>query len=99
VLIDIEGGESSLLSDANILALAKCHLVVELHEFTPEMLRQGNDLISRLEPFFEVSQLDGLTRTVPRGLQISGVSDQDIHHLTYEFRPNAMRWISCIPKR
>ena len=98
VLVDIEGGESSLLSDENILTLANCHLIIELHEFTPEMLLRGNDLISRLAQHFEITILDGLTREVPRGLEISGVNDQDIHHLTYEFRPNAMRWISCSPK-
>lgn len=99
ILIDIEGGESSLLNDKNILALKNCHLIIELHEFTSEMLSRGNDLIHRLTQHFEITVLDGLTRRVPRGLEISGVSDQDIHHLTYEFRPNAMRWVSCTPKK
>ena len=98
VILDVEGGETSLLNHENIFALSKCHLVIELHEFTPQMSDECNDLILRLQKYFEISIIDGLTRVVPQGIEIKGVTNLDLHNLTFEFRPNAMRWLKCKPK-
>lgn len=97
-LIDIEGGEFSLLSDTLLASLAQTPMVVELHG---GLARDGEirerDLLARLRRVFDVS----IYRTGARNFvdlpEVAKVSDDDRWLMASEGRPYLMEWAVCTP--
>jgi hypothetical protein len=98
-LIDIEGGEFTLLDDATLRSLANAPFVIELHN---EMLA-GDDrlpaLVATAERYFDISYLENGPRDPNANPLLRGFVENDRWLLCSEGRPAVrQRWMVLEPK-
>jgi hypothetical protein len=93
---DCEGAELELLDPAAIPSLARCHLLVELHDF----LRPGLsvELQNRFAATHQIRLIDQQDREAGAYPQIRFLSPEDRRRAVHEFRPARMQWAFLTPK-
>jgi hypothetical protein len=95
VLIDIEGGEISLLSKENLEKLSDCFILIEVHEFVFGRLERES-LLKAIKIHHSVKVLK--SATAPAYIDsISQLPENWSHLLISEGRPNSMEWWLCTP--
>lgn len=90
VLSDCEGAELDLLNPAAIPTLARCDLLVELHDFLRPGL--GLQLRNRFAATHEIHVMDQQDRQPGAYPQIRFLSPEDRRRAVHEFRPARMQW-------
>ena len=96
-LIDIEGGEYSLLSKENLRKMEGAKIIAELHEeeVSPETV---TEFITNASEFFEVEFLTTNSRNPSSFTQLDSWSDNDRWIVFSEGRNRLMRWAVLTPK-
>lgn len=98
ILMDIEGGEFELLSEALLKRIKDAVLIVEVHDFSSEHRQRSRDLKRRLGEYFLVSEVTQGERNPNCFEEISKWSDDDRWLLCSESRATRMRWFVCEPR-
>ena len=96
-IFDVEGFEYELLTDSNLSAMAKSHIIVELHEFTSDAILAANLLISRASTIFEVEIIHQSSIDI-RDKYFDSLKDNTRALIASEGRQSRMRWIYLTPK-
>ena len=98
ILMDIEGGEFSALSEAVLQQVSGASLIVEIHDFGNAEALDADKLLSRLSEYFRVSVISQSERN-PNGFsELAHWSDDDRWLLCSESRRSRMRWFVCEPR-
>lgn len=99
VLIDIEGGEYSLLSEAVLFAMRGSNVVIELHPFLIEDGYQLEDiLIKRAGEIFDISFLRRGSVPIDSFSELNHLDDDTRTLIFSESRDMSMRWLCLTPK-
>lgn len=98
VLIDIEGGEFDLLSDALLEKLVGATLIVEVHDFGQNAGRLP-ELISLMEKYFAVRKVSTGKRDLSQFEFLHDWPDDDRWLLCSEGRPKLMSWLIATTSR
>lgn len=98
-LVDIEGGEFDLLTEAVINKLAGCSIIIEVHEWKPDFLPNYCHLIRRLHREFDVSIIPRVQRNVFKDPSLRDLTDDNRLLLISERRPSNMRFLYLNPKQ
>jgi hypothetical protein len=101
VLMDIEGGEFSLLEPEIVPLLAGTELLVELHE--PEGRVSGDALVSMLQQTHEVTLIWAQEKRLPidvpsAGWRLAATMVPPIRSRLDEGRTYRMRWLHAVAK-
>lgn len=97
MLIDIEGGEASLLTERLFSSVRNWHIIVELHPWAYGYKSCESDLIKRAEKYFKVGTIYSSVRPndyselwhLPDTARLSAFS---------EGRPELMKWLYLSPR-
>lgn len=94
ILMDIEGGEYSILNEQTLRQLLGACLIIELHEFTDEQVALAAELIQIAEKAgHTVSWIHSEGRNPYSIPELEFFSDNDKWALCSEGRPSTMRWL------
>jgi len=100
VLLDIEGGEFSILTEHNLRKLSNNVLIVEMHH---EFLANGEEVLDtfrrRAEIWFDVQVLETRSRDLSHIPEIRSWSDNDRWLVCSEGRPSLPTWWVLRPKQ
>ncbi len=95
LLVDIEGGEASLLDPERLEFLAHTSILVELHEaFVPGVSRL---LQSRFQATHRITRYESRWRTNADLPSVEGLSRRTLKLLAFEGRPGSMGWLWMTP--
>jgi hypothetical protein len=98
IIVDIEGGEFSLLTDELLNRLKDAELIVELHG--PFISKDPNleaGFLQRLEKHFDCDVFTMGSRDFSAISEVTSFGDSDRWLLCSEGRPFLMRWAYCLP--
>lgn len=98
VLVDIEGGEFNLLSDALLEKLVGATLIVEVHDFGQNAGRLP-ELLSLMEKHFTVRKIHTGERDLSQFEFLNDWPDDDRWLLCSEGRPKLMTWLIATTSR
>jgi hypothetical protein len=99
-LIDVEGGEFSILHDRTLSALAAAPMVIELHgRLTPDAAPLEANLLSRLRRTFDVEIITTGSRRFDCFPEFATRTDDERWLMAGEGRPYLMDWAVCRPPR
>ncbi|MDZ7779593.1 MAG: hypothetical protein U5R14_06590 [Gemmatimonadota bacterium] len=95
LLIDIEGGERHLLDPVAVPELAKCEILVEMHEFlAPGVTAQ---ILERFEPTHSVRRIPAEERTARAIPAVAGLSASDRVRVAFERSAEDQEWLWLAP--
>ena len=99
ILIDIEGGEFTLLNDQTLKLLRNCNVVIELH---PSLVKDGNkkesELINSAKKFFKFSLIKRENYNPNLYEELDSFSDEERLLAFSEGREANMNWLILEPK-
>lgn len=98
-LIDIEGGEFELLTDSVLQVISPAPLIIELHDFEPELRQAAESLIDRVSRYYDSTIVYQGDRNPNQFSELESWSDDDRWLLCSESRVTRMRWLVCEAKR
>ena len=94
-LIDIEGGEYSLLNEENLKKLSNSILLIEIHNTQKKIFKK---FINRIKKNYKFGTFYTESRDLSKIDFMSHLEDNDRWLAVSEHRPGMMSWIYCIPK-
>ena len=94
-LIDIEGGEYSLLNEENLKKLSNSILLIEIHNTQKKIFKK---FINRIKKIYKFETFHTEGRDLSKIDFMGHLEDNDRWLAVSEHRPNMMSWIYCIPK-
>ena len=98
IIVDIEGGEFSLLADNLLNRLKDAELIIELHgRFVSKEPSFEANFVQRLAKFFRCDVFSMGQRDLSRITELAALGDSDRWLLCSEGRPFLMRWVYCHP--
>lgn len=97
VLIDIEGSEFEVLSDAILELLAKSTVIVEIHNWVDDFLAKYESLLLRASKYFDVAVIDRVDRPTAQFEELRDYTDDNRLLLVSERRPCQMRFVKFSP--
>lgn len=98
VLIDIEGGEFSLLSDECLSAFRKSILIIEIHEFFFQNgMKKLEELERRAARYFNITKVSSGVRDPTVFNELKNLSDDDRWLICSERRARLMTWLRLDP--
>lgn len=98
IIIDIEGGEFTLLVDDLLNRLKDAELIIELHgRFIATNPNPEAALLQRLAQYFRCDVFSMGQRDLSRITELAALGDSDRWLLCSEGRPFLMRWVHCHP--
>lgn len=97
VLIDIEGGEFDLLTEAVINKLADSIVIIEVHEWETDFLTNYEALIYRLRKKFNLFTIPRINKKVVDDANLRDFTDDNRQLLVSERRPSNMRFLFLTP--
>ncbi|MCA3416170.1 MAG: hypothetical protein INF84_16355 [Roseomonas sp.] len=98
IIVDIEGGEFSLLADELLNRLKDAELIVELHgRFISKDPNLETNFLERLEKYFHCDVFTMGSRDLSAISEVANLADSDRWLLCSEGRPFLMRWAYCRP--
>lgn len=90
-IVDIEGGEYDLLDPEKLPALADCHILVELHEWTRQALE--DTMLARFHATHDMLRFESSLRD-PNAFEVCRVMpDAQKWAVVSEGRPQSMTWL------
>ncbi len=99
ILIDIEGGEFSLLNRESFTHLKNSIIFIELHDW---FFKDGKEKLTKLmndaKHFFKISTLTTTSRDLSKFPELKDYSDSDRWLLASEGRSKLMTWLRLDPK-
>ena len=98
VLIDIEGAEFMVLSDAVLSLLSKSEVMIEIHNWVDNFAEQYAALLASLHKWFQVSAIERAERATFHLAELRDFTDDNRALLTSESRPCVMRFLRLSPK-
>ena len=99
VVIDIEGGEFSFLSESILHRLSKCDILLEIHSWVDGFFEQYRELIDRASLEFDISVISRVTRNTVDIPELRHFTDDNRALITSEGRPCLQRFLHLTPKR
>jgi hypothetical protein len=100
IIVDIEGGEFSLLTKGILDRIRDTELIIELHGgFMPKAPGIEERFIGQLQEFFSCEVFTMAQRDLSTIPEVVSLSDSDRWLLCSESRPFLMRWVYCTPKQ
>ncbi len=100
IIVDIEGGEFSLLTKGILDRLRDAELIIELHGgFMPKAPGIEERFIGQLQEFFTCEVFTMAQRDLSTIPEMASLSDSDRWLLCSESRPFLMRWVHCVPQQ
>jgi hypothetical protein len=100
LIIDIEGGEFSLLTEDTLTRLNDAEMIIELHG---GLMTKARDVETRflqqLKAFFACDVFTMAQRDLSKIPEVAFWGDSDRWLLCSESRPFLMRWVHCVPKQ
>ena len=98
IIIDIEGGEFTLLADDLLNRLKDAELIIKLHgRFIATNPNPEAALLQRLAQYFRCDVFSMGQRDLSRITELAALGDSDRWLLCSEGRPFLMRWAHCHP--
>lgn len=98
IIIDIEGGEFSLLTDNLLQRLKDAELIIELHgRFIATNPNPEATFLQRLARYFRCDVFSMGQRDLSSMTELAVIGDSDRWLLCSEGRPFLMRWVHCQP--
>ena len=94
-LMDIEGGEYSLLNEENLKKLSNSILLIEIHNTQKKIFKK---FINRIKKNYKFGTFYTESRDLSKIDFMSHLEDNDRWLAVSEHRPGMMSWIYCIPK-
>ena len=98
VLMDIEGGEFSLLTESVLANLSDTPLIIELHDFLEGSSEDEANLLARIGRYYEYRLVEQGARNPNLFPELKEWSDDDRWLLCSESRQCVMKWIVCTPR-
>lgn len=98
VLIDIEGGEFSVLTDDSLRELSGAVIVVELHDFLVGGDSVLAELVDRAQKFFNVGFMMTGARDLSPFAELHSWPDDDRWLICSESRQQLQRWMCLTPR-
>ena len=100
IIVDIEGGEFSLLNNNVIQRLRSSEIIIEMHGgFRPEDPNLEARFTKQLQEHFVCNVFAMGNRDLSAIPEIIGLGDNDRWLLCSESRPFLMRWVYCVPQQ
>ena len=96
-LVDIEGGEFNLLTEAVIDKLAGSIVIIEVHEWETDFLTNYEALIYRLQKKFDLFKIPRTNKKVVNDANLRDFTDDNRQLLVSERRPSNMRFLFLTP--
>lgn len=97
VLIDIEGAEFALLSDAVLALLCKSNVIIEIHNWVDNFTEEYSALLTRLQKRFQITPIARAERPTFHLDELRDFTDDNRLLLTSESRPCVMRFLKLTP--
>lgn len=98
IIVDIEGGEFSLLADNLLYRLKDAEMIIELHgRFVSKEPNFEANFVQRLSKFFRYEVFFMGQRDLSGITELAVLGDSDRWLLCSEGRPFLMRWAYCHP--
>ena len=98
VLIDVEGAEFDLLTDAVLCLLSNSTVIVEIHNWVDDFLVQYAAMILRISKWFDIDIIEREHRDTFGFDELRDFTDDNRALLTSESRPCVMRFLKLSPK-
>lgn len=99
IVIDIEGGEFSLLNKESFSYLKKSIIYIELHEwFFEDGKKKLQKLMNDAKPFFKISSLTTTSRDLSKFSELADYADSERWLIASEGRSKLMTWLKLDPK-
>lgn len=96
LVVDCEGYELDLIVPAEIAALARCSLIIEVHDFIDRSI--GKTLLNRLTPTHELAAIMEGGRNPNAFPALHGLPNLERWLMVDEGRPETMSWIIARPR-
>ena len=96
VLIDIEGDEFNVLTEAVIGQLSSCEIIIEIHNWQEDFIEKYTGLLTVVGDFFEIHRLPEVSKQIDTRL-LRHLSDDSRYLLLSEGRPCLMRFLYLKP--
>ncbi len=98
IVMDIEGGESELLSEEAVKKLARSVIIVETHPWVdPDVNKVLIDRLSKTHVVEIIKSEERLERDVPLPRILQIVFGRWLREIASEDRPIRMTWLCCTP--
>jgi hypothetical protein len=97
ILMDIEGSEFEILTEAVLTELRKSILIIEIHDWEVPSGTSIDDLLDSAEEFFQVTWLTMGDRNMSVFPELVDWPDDDRWILCSESRPKLMKWLVLTP--
>lgn len=99
IVIDIEGGEFSLLSKESFSHLKNSIIFIELHDwFFKDGKNKLTKLMSDAKPFFKISTLTTTARDLSKFPELANYADSERWLIASEGRSKLMTWLKLDPR-
>ncbi len=98
VLVDIEGAEFELLTDAVLFLLSKSTVIVEIHNWIDDFITQYVAMIMRIGELFDIDVIERKNRNTDVFEELRDFTDDNRALLASESRPCVMRFLRLTPK-
>jgi hypothetical protein len=99
VLIDIEGFEFQLLSQEVLVALGKCTVIIEIHNWVDGFEDRYPALLRDIERFFDIAIIAPSARHTQNIELLRSYTDDNRLLVSSERRPCLMRFLHLTPKK
>lgn len=99
VLCDIEGGEFDIFNSTHFKRLAKCPIVIEIHDWVDGATKKIEKLIEDSSETHNLNVLKTGSRDLSEFEELKNYSDEERWLLVMEGRPKLMSWFYFAPKK
>jgi hypothetical protein len=93
IVLDCEGAEIDLITDANVAALKHCDIIIECHDFVDRSITAT--LTERLSRTHKVERIEEQGRDPYQYRILDPLGSFDRYLVVDEFRPERMHWLVC----
>jgi hypothetical protein len=98
VLVDIEGGEFELLSEAFLEKFQQAYILIEIHNWVENFEEKYFKLILGASKYFYIDIVSPIARDLTKFTELNDFTDDNRYLICSEGRPNVMRFLRLNPK-
>lgn len=98
VLVDIEGGEFDLLSEAFLEKFHQAYILIEIHNWVDNFEEKYFKLLLAASKYFYIDKVNPIARDLTKFTELNDFTDDNRYLICSEGRPNVMRFLRLNPK-
>jgi hypothetical protein len=98
VLVDIEGGEFDVLSEAFLQSFQHAYILIEIHNWVEDFEKKYLKLLLAASKYFFIDAVKPVNRDLTQFTELNDFTDDNRYLICSEGRPNVMRFLRLNPK-